>query len=63
MINHFLTRRLSNRLLFMIFGTAVLALTACQSNKPATPTPLAAATALTPTMAATETVTPSNTET
>ncbi|MEZ4593948.1 MAG: hypothetical protein R3D55_22815 [Chloroflexota bacterium] len=67
MMTHFSTRWLINRLVFVIFGTAVLALTACQSNAPATPTPLAAATSQpshtpTPTVVVTETPALSNVE-
>lgn len=42
-MNHFSLHKLINRLVFVLLGLTVLALTACQSHAPATPTPLTAA--------------------
>ncbi|MFZ1401049.1 MAG: hypothetical protein WAS33_29360, partial [Candidatus Promineifilaceae bacterium] len=66
MMTNFSTRWLINRLVFVLLGLAVLGLTACQSNEPATATPLAAATSQpshtpTPTIEVTETAVPTNT--
>ena len=66
MMTNFSNHRLINRLFFVLLGLTVLALTSCQSNKPATPTPLAAATSQpshTPTPMIVVTETPRNVET